>query len=48
MNNLIFILSEGASIRIWRRGLFGPELQIIDRNSHQMVLERRRLLNDDP
>jgi len=48
INNSAFILSEGASIRIGRRGLFGPELQIMDSNSHQLVLERRRLPDDDP
>ncbi|OGB69866.1 MAG: hypothetical protein A2486_05125 [Burkholderiales bacterium RIFOXYC12_FULL_65_23] len=48
INNSAFLLSEGASIRIGRRGLFGPELQIMDSNSHQLVLGRRSLPDDDP
>lgn len=48
INNLAFILSEGASIKIGRRCLFGPELQIMDSNSHQLELEWRRLPDNDP
>lgn len=48
INNQAFFLSEGASIRIGRRGLFGPELQIFDSNAHQLELGHRHLPDNRP
>jgi len=47
-NNQAFLLSEGASIRIGKRGLFGPELQIFDSNAHRLHLGERHLPDNKP
>lgn len=48
INNAAVIMSEGASIKIGRRGLFGPELHIMDSNFHQLSLGFRNLPDNDP
>lgn len=48
INNQAFFLSEGASIRIGKRGLFGPELQIFDSNAHRLLVGERHLPDDRP
>ncbi len=48
LNNRAFLLSEGAHIRIGKRGLFGPELQIFDSNAHRLQLGQRHLPDDKP
>ncbi|MBB4844067.1 acetyltransferase-like isoleucine patch superfamily enzyme [Paucibacter oligotrophus] len=41
-NNRCVLISEGASIRFGADCLIGPELHVMDSNSHDLVLERRR------
>ncbi|MCX2861596.1 acyltransferase [Paucibacter sp. PLA-PC-4] len=41
-NNRCVLISEGASIRFGANCLIGPELHVMDSNSHDLVLERRR------
>ncbi|QPF73771.1 acyltransferase [Roseateles sp. DAIF2] len=41
-NNRCVLISEGAAIRFGARCLIGPELHVMDSNSHDLVLERRR------
>lgn len=48
LNNRAFLLSEGAYIRIGKRGLFGPELQIFDSNAHRLQLGQRHLPDHQP
>lgn len=48
INNAAVIMSEGASIKIGCRGLFGPELHIMDSNFHQLALGFRNLPDNDP
>ena len=48
INNAAVIISEGAGIKIGSHGLFGPELQIIDSNFHQLALGYRHLPDDKP
>lgn len=48
INNRASLISEGAHIRIGKRGLFGPELHILDSNGHRLELGQRHLPDDKP
>lgn len=48
LNNQAFLLSEGAHIRIGKRGLIGPELQVFDSNAHRLAMGQRHLPDDNP
>lgn len=41
-NNRCVLISEGATIRFGSNCLIGPELHVMDSNSHNLVLESRR------
>lgn len=41
-NNRCVLISEGASIRFGANCLIGPELHVMDSNSHDLAPERRR------
>jgi maltose O-acetyltransferase len=47
-NNRCVLISEGASIRIGANCLIGPELHVMDSNSHDLLLESRRMPDPQP
>lgn len=47
-NNRCVLISEGAFIRFGANCLIGPELHVMDSNSHDLVLERRRQPDPQP
>ena len=47
-NNRCVLISEGASIRFGANCLIGPELHVMDSNSHDLALERRRQPDPKP
>ena len=48
LNNRCVLISEGASIIIGANCLIGPELHVMDSNSHNLVLEMRRQPDPKP
>lgn len=47
-NNRCVLISEGASIRFGARCLIGPELHVMDSNSHDLRLDHRRQPDSKP
>jgi maltose O-acetyltransferase len=47
-NNRCVLISEGASIRFGSNCLIGPELHVMDSNSHNLILESRRQPDPSP
>lgn len=47
-NNRCVLISEGGSIRIGANCLIGPELHVMDSNSHDLLLESRRMPDPKP
>lgn len=48
LNNRTCLVSEGAGIRIGRRCLIGPELQVLDTNGHELDISRRYMADQCP